>query len=79
MKTNTRTKIESTTKKRLEFAASELYDMLLPPETPPDATVRIFMEIPGGADWSNEDLEVDEDRHRLIVEIVTTKLEETES
>lgn len=42
--------------------------------------VRIFMRVPGGADWSNTDLELGDGKNdeRLIVEITETTHEETE-
>lgn len=79
MKISTRIKRESQTTHTVSFSASDLYEKLLPPGTPSDATIRIFMEIPGGADWSNTDLEVDDGRRSLIVEIITTELTETET
>jgi len=35
------------------------------------ARIRIFVEVPGGGDWSNEDLEIGE-RTPLIVEVTTS-------
>ena len=74
----TTTKITTRTTKtntRVEISFSRLRELLGLPEN-----VTIFVRVPGGGDWSNTDLEIDDRDRPLVAEFETVEqsVEETD-
>ncbi len=60
--------IEITQTSTWKFTATELRERL---SLPPDATLAVY--IPGGADWSNADLVLDDGDQLLIARVTETR------
>lgn len=63
------TNTTTTTERRYTLSGRDILQMLLK-EIPPDAIPTVTFRVPGGGDWANAVIEID-DQHPITVKVTT--------